>query len=387
MDDHLARRPLRVLYISYDGMAEPLGQSQVLPYLRALAERGHSFELVSFEKPGTPTAWRKPVHPRIRWTSLRYHKQPTVPATAVDVGFGAAAAVFARLAARVDLVHVRSYVPGVMAAPAVALTRTRWIFDMRGFWADEKVDTETWPATGGLYKGARWVERRLLRSASAVTVLTHSALGYLRNDYPFRREITAPVWVIPTCVDLDRFNPNLQPDSELASRVAGAAVLGSVGSLAGRYLIKQMAHFYLAFRRYAKAPTRLLVLTRDDVSELRDELAAHGAGGELLACELPPHRMPAAIRVLDACIFLYKPLPSARGCAPTKLGELLASGIPVVGNSIGDVAQVLRNTQAGILLDHPDDPEQLVRAAQELTELLDCPSRQARCRNVGGHPS
>ena len=39
-----------VLYLSYDGMSDPLGQSQVLPYLAGLTRRGHRITLVSFEK-------------------------------------------------------------------------------------------------------------------------------------------------------------------------------------------------------------------------------------------------------------------------------------------------------------------------------------------------
>ena len=38
-----------VLYISYDGMLEPLGQSQVLAYLERLAA-GRRMHLISFEK-------------------------------------------------------------------------------------------------------------------------------------------------------------------------------------------------------------------------------------------------------------------------------------------------------------------------------------------------
>ena len=38
-----------VLYISYDGMTDPLGQSQVLPYLSGLSKEGYSFHLISFE--------------------------------------------------------------------------------------------------------------------------------------------------------------------------------------------------------------------------------------------------------------------------------------------------------------------------------------------------
>ena len=38
-----------ILYISYDGMLEPLGQSQVIPYLGMLSKKYKIF-LISFEK-------------------------------------------------------------------------------------------------------------------------------------------------------------------------------------------------------------------------------------------------------------------------------------------------------------------------------------------------
>ena len=41
----------RVLYISYDGLLDPLGQSQVVPYVRELARRGVALTVISFEKP------------------------------------------------------------------------------------------------------------------------------------------------------------------------------------------------------------------------------------------------------------------------------------------------------------------------------------------------
>src|SRR5689334_3846106 len=43
----------RALYISHIGMTEPLGQSQVLPYLVGLAKRGAQIEILSFEAEGT----------------------------------------------------------------------------------------------------------------------------------------------------------------------------------------------------------------------------------------------------------------------------------------------------------------------------------------------
>lgn len=40
----------KVLYLSYDGLSNPLGQSQVLPFLKGLSQKGHQIYLISFEK-------------------------------------------------------------------------------------------------------------------------------------------------------------------------------------------------------------------------------------------------------------------------------------------------------------------------------------------------
>ena len=40
----------QILYITYDGRTDPLGQSQVLPYIVALSAAGYKFTIVSFEK-------------------------------------------------------------------------------------------------------------------------------------------------------------------------------------------------------------------------------------------------------------------------------------------------------------------------------------------------
>jgi hypothetical protein len=39
-----------ILYITYDGLTDFLGQSQVLPYILGLEEKGYRFSILSFEK-------------------------------------------------------------------------------------------------------------------------------------------------------------------------------------------------------------------------------------------------------------------------------------------------------------------------------------------------
>ena len=85
----------RVLYVSYDGALDPLGQSQILPYLTRLSAPGMRFTLVTFEK---RRAWhcaalRSTVSSAlasagIRWIPLRYHRHPAVLSSLWDMGIG-----------------------------------------------------------------------------------------------------------------------------------------------------------------------------------------------------------------------------------------------------------------------------------------------------------
>lgn len=78
-----------VLFLSYDGMTDPLGQSQVIPYLTGLTKFGYTFTLVSFDKPDKYIQYKEQVdnsltgYP-IRWISLPYHKKPPVLSSAYD---------------------------------------------------------------------------------------------------------------------------------------------------------------------------------------------------------------------------------------------------------------------------------------------------------------
>ena len=81
----------RALFISYNGMFEPLGQTQVIPYLTELAKQGVAITLLSFEKPNAISAescrelQQRLSAQKIEWHWLRYHRRPTLAATAFDV--------------------------------------------------------------------------------------------------------------------------------------------------------------------------------------------------------------------------------------------------------------------------------------------------------------
>src|SRR5690348_14856209 len=113
----------RVLYISYNGMLDPLGQSQVVPYLRELARQGIQFTLLSFERAsviegdgrdGFATLKQQLGEANIEWHWLRYHQKPSVPATMYDVLAGTRYAQKIARRNAIEMVHARSHIPATI---------------------------------------------------------------------------------------------------------------------------------------------------------------------------------------------------------------------------------------------------------------------------------
>src|ERR1043166_875290 len=106
----------RVLFISYNGMLDPLGQSQVIPYLRELAKRGVRITLLSFERAKAfepegraecEQLKQKLASQGIDWHRLRYHQRPSVPATFYDVLAGIRKARALIRSKQIEMVHAR----------------------------------------------------------------------------------------------------------------------------------------------------------------------------------------------------------------------------------------------------------------------------------------
>lgn len=375
-----------ILYLSYDGMLEPLGQSQVLRYLEGLAGT-HVIHLVSFEK---PEDWSRPGEAAamgarlravgIRWHPLRYHRTPSALATAWDIARGTLLAVWLAWRHRVQVVHARSYVAAVMALAVRRLSPARFLFDMRGFWADERVDGGLWPAGGALYRVAKRFERTFLLRADCIVSLTHAGVRAMQG-FPYLRGLPRRFEVIPTCADLDRFR---LADSGASTQGAPPRpfTVGYVGSVGLWYLFDETVRC-LALLRERRPEARLLVLNRGEHTYIRNRLAAGGIPPDSVDLRAADQAEVAqAMREMDASVFFITPAFSKLASAPTRLGEFLGSGVPCLGNAgVGDMAELLREERVGVALERLDDAS-LREGIDQLLALADDPGIRHRCRQA-----
>jgi glycosyltransferase involved in cell wall biosynthesis len=358
----------KIVYVSYDGALDPLGSSQIVPYLEGLSRSGYGFRLISFEKPDRLRGGRRrDMEERLResgieWAPLTYHRSPRVPATLWDVLCGARAIRNAGRAGP-DLMHVRGEVPAIMAR--VARLRSPLLLDMRGFWSDERVDAGSWRAGSTLDRLIRDQERRNRSVADHIVVLTRAAERILAE-----RGVRTPCTVIPTCVDTARFIPRVSPELPMYDLVY-------FGSLGGWYMTAEMIEF-VRIARIESPKFRALFLVNTVAAPMAREIEA--AGADVRTAD--PRDMPGWLGRCRASMFFIQPTFSKLASCPTKLAESLAMGLPVIALSgVGDVDSFLTHDRVGVAL-ASTTPETLRAGWRQLTALMVDPETPARCRRL-----
>ncbi len=377
----------RALYLCYFGLREPLVQTQVLPYLRELVAGGVSMSLLTFE-PEPKRRWTKEAieewrerlrRDGIEWYMLKYHKHPSLLATLFDVVRGALLAVSISRRERINLFHGRSHVGAAIGALAKWMTGARLLFDIRGFLADEYVDSGNWRAGGLLFSITKVAERWLYRASDGFVVLTESAKETLFPGGTGAK----PLEVIPCCVGEERFANALLTDRETTRAelgLAGRTVFVYIGALGGYYLTREIADL-LAVARRRDPSTYALVLTATASNAMAEELELRGlTKDDFRVTRIDPGDIPRHLRAADVALAIMLPSFARRSTSPTKLAEYFAAGLPVIVTAgIGDVDAHVAESRGGVLLRSFDEAA-YNEALDAIEELRRDPCLAARCQ-------
>lgn len=377
------------LYICYYHITDPLVESQVVAYLRAMAERGVEIHLLTFERKRLSAEEQAAIRERLRasgiwWHALRYHQRPSLPATLYDVVAGTltAAGICRRYGIR--MVHARAHVPGAMALWLKRLLGCRFLFDLRGLMAEEYLDAGRWIETDIKFRLTKRMERVFLREADALVMLTERIRQDLIVADPELWHRAESVQVIPCCVDLSRFHVTEAQRAEYRAQRGWSdrKVLLYLGKVGTWYRPEAMVAFFGAFRE--REPRAFFqILTQDEPAPILEALTAGG----IEACDFDlrysaPTDLPLILSAADAAISFRAGEYSKRAASPTKVGECLAAGLPVVTNAgIGDCDELLGGNRVGVVLGEFDVTDYR-RGAEQLVALLQDPELRRRCHRV-----
>lgn len=384
---------IKTLFLSYNGLLEPILPSQGLPYLKGLAKNGHELILLTYEKKGDLARTGKDGIARIRkelassgieWIYLRYHKNPPVFSTLFDLLAGSVRVFHLIKSRNIKIVHLRGVTPGAIMIFLSKFVRVKLLYDMRGLLAEEYVGGNLWKEDSVPFRLVKAAEKRLLSTADAVTTLTDKHMALNRSlDYFKVRNI--PLDVVPCCVDTERFDYS-KVDAVSARRrlgLEGKFVLMYPGKTGTFYFMKDMLEFYKEMVAMLPNPV-FLIVTNDSPETVMAMARDIGLSPEklLFIRRADFSDMPAYYAASDAGVFFINPYKKI-GSSPIKMGEFLASGVPVIINpGIGDTEELVRKNKVGVVVEELS-PENYRRAINGIMKLKqEGETLKQRCRDT-----
>jgi len=355
---------IQILYISYDGMTDNLGQSQVIPYLLGLSSHGYKFSILSCEK--SDKLLKKKVlisnildAAGIAWFPIAYTKSPPVFSTLYDYYQLKRNAEKILQKKNYTIVHCRSYIPALIGISLKKKYGIKFIFDMRGFWADERIDGGLWRLDNPIYKMVyrffKRKEKEFLEQADAIVSLTERA----KTEMLSWKHINKPleITVIPCCVDTTLFDITKVSKEEQhilrqeLSLDSNNFVLGYLGSIGTWYMLDEMLDFFVELKiKHNEA--KFVFVTHDEHKRILDTAFTKKIDkNDIIIRPAERSEVPLILSIFTYSIFFIKPTYSKISSSPTKQGEIMAMGVPVVCNAgVGDTDEIVKKYKSGFVV-------------------------------------
>lgn len=280
-----------------------------------------------------------------------------------------------------SMLHCRSYVSAEVGLFFQKKLGVPFLFDMRGFWADEKVDSRQWDLKKWwfrkIFNHYKKLEKQFVIQSKYIICLTNAGKKELFKLYEHElhnlsQSINQKCIVIPCCADLDLFDYNAINEEEKLkvkrqlSIKEKQTVISYSGSLGGWYMLDEMLDFFKTFKSEFTDAV-FLCLTRDKHFVEKAIVEKKIDSNDIITLFAQKKELPLYLSLSFFSIFFIKPTYSKIASSPTKHAELMGLGIPVICNDIGDTGEIVITNKLGFLV-KPGDKESYETAIKKMKD-------------------
>lgn len=361
----------KILFISYDGMTDPLGQSQVIPYLAGLSKYDYEFTILSCEKPKRFLQHKKHVEEllnsyRIKWSPLIYHKNPPALSSVYDVLALKKKVKKLHLQEQFHMVHTRAGIPSLIGVWMKKKFGVKFLHDVREFYADSRIEGDIWNYDNFFFKHIynffKRKEKEEIENSDGIVCLTYAAEKIIKAFPYYDKKI--PIQVIPCSVDMelfsaDKIDNNLKPAFEKELQInANDFIISYTGSIGSWYLTDEMIKFFKIL--LDKIPNaKFLFITPHHPDIILKVTSNYGIPVEKVIIKYAQrHEVPVLLSFSKYSVFFIKPCYSKKSASPAKHAEIMAMGIPVITNAgVGDVDDIIKKYDSGFVLQELKEEE------------------------------
>lgn len=229
-------------------------------------------------------------------------------------------------------------------------------FDSIATVTDKKIVTE--------YNRLVGHDAEMMRIVDLVYCVSGALRDYLLN-LPGAEAMAGKVSVVPGAADENTFfhDPGLGDKKRHSLGLENKKIAIYTGRLKNKYHKKELV-FEFAARFIAADPANHFICLTPDMDMANELQVKNGiyAGSIMIAFVDDPAGINAFLNAADLGIILRDNVMTNRVASPTKLGEYLLAGLPVLASDhIGDYSDFIRRHNLGFIVDN--DIDQLVAAA------------------------
>ncbi len=381
MKDRTYIKP-NVLFITYDGLLDPLGESQIIPYFEGLRSEFNELCIISFEKPGHNKQKIKKKEDflrikKIKWLALSFSNTNNFIFKFIDLLKMYLSAIRITLNSNYQVIHCRSYQAAEVGVFIKKFLPVKVIFDMRGLWVDDRLDGNRWPQEKLfyrlIYKYWKVIERKLFIQSDHIIALTPQTKKIINEITSFNKN---NISVIPCCADFKHFKVlDLLEKEQIKKKYKiprNNLIISYLGSLGTFYLWDDMVDFFKKINK--KFPDSIfLVITKhwnNDIQNRLNKSLKKELLNKILFFSASREEVPNLLGISDVMLSFRKNSFSQLACSPTKIGEALACGVPVISNrGVGDIDNILWNLKAGKAIDIYDETD-VKNTIKEIPQII-----------------
>jgi glycosyltransferase involved in cell wall biosynthesis len=362
---------MRVLFVTHYFHPEVgAPQTRILEAAALLRERGHQVTVLTgfpnYPDGIIPPPYRRRLFMRERLDDIGIDVVRSAVYPAPNRGFARrlvnhasfalSSVLAAPFAGRVDAVIAETppLFTAVAAVPIALMHRAPLVLNVADLWPESAVQLGLLSNRAAI-KGAELLERFSYARAKAITVPTPG----MRSILVSRGQPADKVVLLRNAVDVDRFAIAPAGGGHGPRRVL---YCGTVG------LAQGVGTLVEASRRLKEAGDPVEVVIAGDGAErsqLERRASELGLEHVRFAGRVARDRIPDLIASADITVMSLRDVPLFQDAVPTKLLEYMAAAKPVVAAAGGQVAEVMRQSGAGIACP-PEDPAAMAEAIRTL---------------------
>ena len=317
-----------ILYISFDGLLDPLGQSQIIPYIDHISKLGN-LTVISLEKDFRVKSSKKLII-TFNWIFLYFTKKFKFFSKLYDFITILIYSIYLCKKKNINIVHCRGHLPAMIAYILKKIYKIKFIFDFRGFWIDERVDNgsinKNLLLDRALFKILKKLEKILLNNSDAFIFLTRFAANEVKKK--IKKKIL--LQIIPCATDYNIFKKKNIKNNYLPKKKKYLCYLGSLG---GVYLLEEMLNFYYYLNKFDNKYKFLFITNNTKI--IKENIIYYNnkvLRKNVIIKNLNRKQIPKYLQLCDYAISFIRPTWARKSSFPTKISEYLSMNLPIIYN-------------------------------------------------------